>query len=428
MKNKLIQFQHISLLSFSHFRPPEAVGLVREMFQSCRLKSIAYFLGLVFLFVSCDVKTSSTTSTLKNSDEPAPQALTVSSRFADLPKAKNIILMIGDGMGITQITAGMYANGNKINLEKFPVVGLHKSHASDNLVTDSAAGATAFASGIKTYNGAIGVNPDTMAMPTILEEAEENGLATGLVSTSSIVHATPASFIAHQKLRKMYEAIAADFLKTEIDLFIGGGKKYFEQRTNDNRNLYKELENNGYLVSDFFKADLGQIKIPSDKNFAYFTANEEPIPVAQGRDYLPLASKMAVDHLSQKNDKGFFLMIEGAQIDWGGHANDSEYIISEMLDFDKAIGNVLEFAAKDKETLVIITADHETGGYSINYGSTMDTLKTSFTSDYHTASLIPVFAYGPGAERFSGIYNNTQIYYKMREAFGFSSSTAGVRE
>ena len=133
--------------------------------------------------------------------------------------AKNVILMIGDGMGLTQITAGLYSNNNRLNLERFPVVGLHKSYASNNLVTDSAAGATAFSAGLKTYNGAIGVDPDTVAHQTILEEVEKLGKSTGLVATSTIVHATPASFIAHVKSRQMYEAIALDFLKTEIDFF-----------------------------------------------------------------------------------------------------------------------------------------------------------------------------------------------------------------
>jgi len=143
--------------------------------------------------------------------------------------AKNIILLIGDGMGLTQTTAGMYANGNKTELEKFEFIGLHKSHASDNLITDSAAGATAFASGIKTYNGAIGVDDNKSSVVTILEEAEAKGMATGLVATSTIVHATPASFIAHNESRKNYEAIAADFLKTEVDLFIGGGRNFLRE-------------------------------------------------------------------------------------------------------------------------------------------------------------------------------------------------------
>ena len=226
---------------------------------------------------------------------------------------KNVILMIGDGMGITQITAGMYRNGNQLNLERCTRIGLHKSYAFDNLVTDSAAGATAFSAGVKTYNGAIGVDPDTNAVRTILEEAEAVGMPTGLVATSTIVHATPASFIAHQPYRKMYEEIAADFLKTDIDLFIGGGRKYFMNRT-DERELYTDLRDRNYLVSDFLDKDLQQTQPDPTKNFAYLTSNDDPVPVAVGRDYLVPASEMAVDFLSNRakaNDKGFFLMIEG---------------------------------------------------------------------------------------------------------------------
>lgn len=334
---------------------------------------------------------------------------------------KNIILMIGDGMGLTQITAGMYSNNNFLYLEKFPSIGLHKSYSSDNLVTDSAAGATAFACGKKTYNGAIAVDPDTSALKTILEEAEDRGLATGLVATCSITHATPASFIAHAPQRKQYEKIATFFLETEVDYFVGGGKKFFDRRETDDRNLYAELENKGYEISDYFKSDFEKVAIDSKKNFGYFTADEEPLPKAQGRDYLVPAVKEAMKFLDKHDEanKGFFLMIEGAQIDWGGHANNSEYIISEMLEFNEAIGKVLEFAEKDGETLVIVTADHETGGYAINPGSSQDTIRAGFTSDYHTAVMIPVFAYGPGAEIFRGIYENTAIYHKMKAAFGF---------
>jgi alkaline phosphatase len=334
-------------------------------------------------------------------------------------KPKNIILMIGDGMGLTQITAGLYSNNNYLNLERFSIIGLHKSYSSDNLVTDSAAAATSFATGKKTYNGAIGVDPDTTALYTILEEAEDKGLATGMVTTSTIVHATPASFIAHEPLRSYYEAIAADFMTVDIDLFIGGGKKYFDRREDD-RNLVEELKQKGYYVSSYFDKDLDELPIDYSKNLAYFTADSDPLTVEQGRSYLKQASMLACDFLSNKaKDKGFFLMIEGAQIDWGGHANNSEYIINEMIDFDNTIGAVLDFAQADGNTLVIITADHETGGYAINLGSTQDTIFGAFTSDYHTATLIPVFADGPGAELFRGIYENTAIYDKMRMAYGF---------
>lgn len=334
-------------------------------------------------------------------------------------RPKNIILMIGDGMGLTQISAGMYMNGNKLNLEQFPVIGLHKSYSGSSLVTDSAAGATAFSCGVKTYNGAIGVDIDTFAVLTIFEEAEKNGYATGMIATSSIVHATPASFIAHQKHRDMYEAIAADFIDSDIDFFVGGGKKYFDRRESDDRNLYQELKDLDYFVSDYFKQDLVSCQIPKNKNFAYFTADVEPLPYASGRKYLRLACKMAISFLRRQPEKGFLLVIEGSQIDWGGHANNSDYIISELIDFDKSIGEVLKFAARDRETLVIVTADHETGGYSILDGSVMGNLKTAFTTDYHTADLIPVFAFGPGARLFGGIYENTAIHAKMRRALGF---------
>ncbi|HHS95537.1 MAG TPA: alkaline phosphatase [Phaeodactylibacter sp.] len=332
---------------------------------------------------------------------------------------KNIILLIGDGMGISQITAAMYSNDNKISFERFPVVGLHKSHASNNLITDSAAGATAFACGVKTYNGAIGVNADTLPVKTILEMAEERGLATGLVATSTIVHATPASFVAHIKQRSLYEDIAADFLKVEVDYLVGGGKKYFDRRENDDRNLVEELQEKGYEVSDYFQSSFEKAPMSKHFNFAYFTADDNPLPVSKGRDYLLPATNAGIRFLKKRSDKGFFMMVEGSQIDWGGHANKSEYIVSELLDFDKVVNAVLDFAKADGETLVIVTADHETGGYAIVKGSRMDSLKTTFSTTYHTADLIPVFAYGPGARAFSGIYENTAIFYKMKNALGW---------
>lgn len=334
--------------------------------------------------------------------------------------ARNVIFIVGDGMGISQITAGMYANNNSIAFEKFRKIGFHKSYAYNDLVTDSAAGATAFSTGHKTYNGAIGVGPDTLALETILEEAEDRGYHTGMVTSSTIVHATPASFIAHNRLRRNYEEIAADFLETDIDLFIGGGLKYFNRRQ-DGRDLTAELEQKGYFMSDYFKEDLDQIDFSEHSKVGYLTSDADPLPVAQGRDYLPSATSKALDflHAKSKDEKGFFLMIEGAQIDWGGHANNGEYIVSEMIDFSKTIDVVWEFIQNHPETTVIITADHETGGLAINKGSRLDSLDMRFTSDYHTADMIPVFAEGPGDEEFMGIYENTAIYNKMRRAFGW---------
>ncbi len=370
------------------------------------------FLASFLLLIACETNQKINTLT----PQPMGQAI---SRI-NLPKQpKNIILMIGDGMGLSQITAGMYANKNKLHLEEFPVVGLQKTYAFDNLITDSAASATAFACGVKTYNGAIGVNPDTIPIKTILEEAEERGLKTGLIATSTIVHATPASFIAHQPSRKMYDAIAKDFLQTDIDLFIGGGKKHFDGQRRDEQSLIPTLQGKGYTVSDHTQMELSDFNFSRASKVAYFTANDAPLPVLSGRDYLVEASQKAANFLKNKSENGFFLMIEGSQIDWGGHANDTDYIVTEMINFNETIGKILKFAKKDKETLIIVTADHETGGFAINPQSRMDSIAGAFTSTYHTATMVPVFAFGPGAENFSGIYENTAIYEKMRAVLGF---------
>lgn len=332
---------------------------------------------------------------------------------------KNIVLMVGDGMGLTQISAAMFLNNNFLHLEHFPVTGLHKPYAFNELITDSAAGATAFASGVKTYNGAVGVNSDTLPVPTILEQTSQQGLATGIVVSCSVTHATPAAFVAHQPSRGLYEAIALDILGSGVDLIIGGGKMHFDQRKKDNLNLIHELKTLGYQVHSFLNAELdAQIFNPQHKQ-VFFTANGEPVPKAMGRNYLPQATNLALHYLQQRSEKGFFLLVEGAQIDWAGHANDFDYMVSEMLDFDETIAVVLEFARADGETLIIVTGDHETGGLAINPGSTVDAIIPAFTSGGHTGSLIPVFAFGPGAELFSGIYENTAIYHRMRKALGF---------
>ena len=337
--------------------------------------------------------------------------------FAERPK--NIILLIGDGFGVGQLSALLYQNGNRCNLEAFPYMGWHKPTAANDLITDSAASGTAMATGVKTFNSAIGVDTDTLPVPTILEQAEERGLATGLIVTSPITHATPAAFIAHQSLRILNEAIAEDILKTEVDLLIGGGQKYFERRKDD-RDLMRELKNKGYFVSSYFDIDLSQIhRLDQRRNFVYFTADVQPVSAMQGRNYLPMAAELALPFLRDRSEKGFFLMIEGSQIDWAGHAKDAPMLLAELRDFDDTIREALEFAAKDRETLVIVTGDHECGGVAVQPGSRLKKVELAFTTNGHTASLVPVFAYGPKAELFTGIYDNTQIYHKMVEAWGW---------
>lgn len=333
----------------------------------------------------------------------------VNSETNTLKKPKNIILFIGDGTGLGQISASQFFNENPSNFDRFPVIGLIKTSASDQLITDSAAGATAFASGIKTYNGAIGVSVDTTAVPTIVEQVSEKGLSTGLVSTSSITHATPASFYAHTKSRGQEEDIASYLVASEIDFFAGGGLDFFNHRI-DGKDLIAALRNNGFTI------DTSSLKKTQAKKQGYLLANNGMPKILEGRgDFLPAATRLAIEQLSQ-NEQGFFLMVEGSQIDWGGHANDADYLISELIDFDNAIGVALDFADQNGETLVIVTADHETGGFTLaNDGGDYNKIKAVFSTNGHSATMVPVFAKGPGADLFGGIYQNNEIYHKMKE-------------
>lgn len=323
---------------------------------------------------------------------------------------KNIILLIGDGMGVSQLHAALTANRGNLFISNLKHMGLVKTHSADKYITDSAAGGTALSTGQRTYNGAIAVDLDKKPLKTILQEADEKGLATGLVSTSAITHATPASFIAHLPSRNMYEEIAADFLNTNIDVFIGGGYKHFTERK-DGRNLVNELKEKGYTVEQ----DISKIRNITNGKLAGLTAPEHNGRMDERNDMLPLSTHTAINILSN-NKKGFFLMVEGSQIDWGAHAGSTIYVVEDMLDFDRTVGVALEFAADNKETLVIVTADHETGGMVVldgNYETGM--VKGEFTTGGHTGQMVPLFAFGPGAAEFLGIMDNTDVHAKIKK-------------
>lgn len=329
-------------------------------------------------------------------------------------KPKNVILFIGDGMGVTQVFSGITSNGGQLNLNHMKNIGFSQTQSADNYITDSAAGGTALATGVRTNNGVVGMDVNKQPLKSILEISEENGKATGLVSTSAITHATPASFIAHQPSRNLHEDIASDFLKTNIDVFIGGGEDHFTKRK-DGRNLSEELKAKGYSVYSNLEAAESDNKAP----MAIFTAGEHNATYPERGKMLPEATLKAINIL-KLDKKGFFLMVEGSQIDWGGHANSTPYIVKEMLDMDVALGLALEFAAQNRETLVILTADHETGGMTINGGNIgTGTVTAKYTTKDHSAVMVPVFAYGPGAEEFTGIFKNTEIFNKIKNLFGF---------
>ena len=338
--------------------------------------------------------------------------LTIAQAQQKADTSLNIIFLIGDGMGLSQISAGMYANNNQTALEGFSHVGLSKTHAVKNLVTDSAASGTAMACGEKTYNGVLGISAKNKKLESILEICKDNGYNTGLIVNSSIVHATPASFYANINSRKKYEEIALQFSESEVDYFIGGGKKYFNKRE-DKRNLITEMK-----AVDVVKS-LRAYKKSDSNRLGMFTYNEEPPSIIKGRDPL-LADylKATLDKLDRRKEP-FFLMVEGSQIDWGGHANEINYITSEFKEFNSAIEVALNYANNNSNTLVVVTADHETGGLAITGGKSDNfEMIAGFNTGGHSATMVPVFSSGKHAELFSGIYENTQIFHKMMEALG----------
>jgi alkaline phosphatase len=321
---------------------------------------------------------------------------------------KNVVLIIGDGMGLAHIYAGMVANGNQLQMERFKKIGFSKTYSANNFTTDSGAGGTAIACGVKTKNGMIGMTPDSVAAESILKLAEKNGLSTGMVTACDITHATPASFIANQVSRKMTEEIAADILKTDIDVFIGGGRKNFEKRV-DKIDLTAKLKAKDYNIA----YTMEEVKKVKSGKLAGLLYEEHNPPMPERGDMLPEASVAALDILDN-NKKGFFMMIEGSQIDWAAHNNNADQIAKEVIDLDKTIGEVLDFAEKNKNTLVIVTADHETGGLTLPKGNIAKKEFTgAFSTKDHSGVLVPIFAFGPGADEFCGFMENTSFKNKI---------------
>ena len=316
---------------------------------------------------------------------------------------KSIIFIISDGTGIGQYSLSYYANG-PFAPARFDHVGLVATHPNHGecvttckRVTDSAASGTALSSGIKTYNGAIGVDQDTIAVKTMLEWAEEKGMATGLVATSTVTHATPASFAAHIDYRKKEKEIAKQFAETDIEVILGGGKKLWSD------SLIAAYESRGGQFINKIDAPLEQGK----RILGLFAEMALP-PVHEGRN--PSTTEMARLALSklEENPNGYFVMIEESQVDWGGHSNSAEYIMGEMSSLNELVNFVLDYQNNHQDVLVVLTADHECGGVAVHDGEDSN-LDIRFTSNYHSANFVPIWATGPGSEVFDSFMDNTEI-------------------
>lgn len=326
-------------------------------------------------------------------------------------RPRKVILMIGDGMGLAQITAAMTGYSGPNAFERFQIIGLSKTSSADDYVTDSGAGATVFSIGKKTYNGAIGVGADSLPAENLFEKMKKRHAGTGVVATSSIVHATPAAFYAHVPSRRNYQEIAGFLLKENCDIAIGGGSRFLLKQGN-NGTMADQLRKKGFQV---IADSTTSFKPQSATKLIYTLDGDGMKTMKEGRgNFLSQASLNAMQMLS-KNPEGYLLMIEGSQIDWGGHDMDFDYMKHELIDFNQTINAVLDQASKEGDVLVIVTADHETGGLSLNENpADRKSFIPHYTYEHHTGIMVPVFAFGPGAALFSGIYENTEIFFKIK--------------
>lgn len=340
------------------------------------------------------------------------------------PKAMNVIYMIGDGMALPQVYAAMLASHEKMTFSQFPYIGVVDTHSASNDITDSAAAGTALASDHKTNNAMLGMNPDSIPVKTMLEVFAEQGKETGIVVSCYVTHATPAAFYAKVPHRKQYEDIAVQMAENPyLNLIIGGGMKYFNQRK-DSLDLVARMENElGWKVYD----TLDNIDVTC-KKYAVMANDGHMPPAAERGDFLPRAVKTALKTLDSA-ENGFFLMVEGSQIDFACHGHDSTWMMDEMLDFDYAIKVALDYAKEKGNTLVVVTADHETGGLTLpDPQGKYTNVVFNYSTGSHTCLPVLVYAYGPGAEQFTGWMQNTELKGKILNACGLENISDGLPE
>ena len=360
-------------------------------------------------------------------------------------KAKNIILLISDGMSLSQVSSYRLLKGGpneRIAVDKFPISGIVLTHSQDAIVTDSASSTTAFSTGKKTNNGALGLDQDNQVLENFTEIIDKYGYVSSLISTSEITHATPAAYASHVDLRWKTDEISLQMMDSDVMTILGGGRHFFMPeeiggKRSDEVNLLEEIKTSHTILTK--KTDMDNFDHSNKGRVVGLFADEalRDTDTPENHSLEPTSSEMlnfALKRSEQFNSSGcngFFVMVEGSQVDWAGHANNLDYLKREMEDFDEAVRTALDFAKNNQETLVIVTADHETGGLLIepatptNY--TSPEVKFSFNTGIgygsHTGVPVPVYAYGPGAINFTGTLDNTDIFYAMIEALDLKNKS-----
>lgn len=365
----------------------------------------------------------------------------------DGPQVKNVIYLIGDGMGLGAVSSLVLSEEEATGFEMNPVIGLCETCSANNYVTDSPAGGTALATGTRTNNGYLGVDPDGKQLTSILRKAQTMGKKTAIVVNTTLTEATPAAFYAGVTSRNKTYDIAKQFTESEVDIAIGGGLDHFINRP-DSLDLTATLIEKGYDVylhwetvlnsssdkfvgilplSDLHRREKGNKTAEAAEGqevclaakLAASTEEASGTHLSEPTVYLQKATAKTLEVLSRDNKDGFFLMVESAIIDGYGHNNDSEGMIVEMREVDSTVRQLVEYVNQHPETLLVITADHETGGTGVDYNSLapgdVKPVRLSFSTHGHTGTLVPIFAYGAGAEAFGGVMKNTDLPKKIEE-------------
>jgi len=331
-------------------------------------------------------------------------------------KVKNVILIIGDGMGLGATASWMInQNYGPTCFDRAQYAAVVKTYSANSKTTDSAAAATAMATGHKTNNSMLGMLPDSTKVPSIARLAKDNGLSTGLVVTSYVQDATPAGFYAHVCRRGDRKQITKDLIEFRPDVIIGGGRKYFTEKKYADENMIDKAVEAGFTYVETPEAFYSCWKTPilglldEENKVEEAEINSDLLTDLAGHTY----------EILEKNKKGFFAMIEGSHIDHAAHANNTDEVLWWMEEFDKLVNAAFDYADSHKGTLVIVTADHETGGITLVPGSKDFTkgesgLGVNYSATSHTASPVILYSYGASSWKFSGVMDNTDIFKRMK--------------
>ncbi|MBR3065587.1 MAG: alkaline phosphatase [Bacteroidales bacterium] len=319
---------------------------------------------------------------------------------------RNVIFLIGDGMGLEQASCGWVLNHGKLNLDNMSVVGLSRTYSLSDLITDSAAGGTALAVGQKTANNRVAVDIDGNPLNSMFVKAQEAGKKTGVVVTCHLADATPADFCCHSDHRYKSDEVVAGYATSGVDFIAGGGRDFFGKKRKDGRNIDDEMGTKGYAVV-YDETALMEAHLPI---LALLAEDNLPVALERGDLFRHMVAKGIDELSSQSGDKGFVMMIEGSSIDDWLHENRIDRAMEELLDFDRTLGDVLKWAAADGHTLVVVTADHATGALTLQDGDLAEgRIGVAFGNDSHNGIAVPYYVWGPGRDLFHGSMENSEL-------------------